>query len=70
VDRLAFDVLVPKSIVERYVSLLMEHCRIILCGSTGTGKTFLARKLAEHIIRRLVLGFVRFLVYFTITDAF
>jgi neuron navigator 2 len=52
VDSLSFDTLVPKSIVQRYVSLLLEHRRIILCGSSGTGKTYLARRLAEHLILR------------------
>jgi ATP-dependent protease Clp ATPase subunit len=55
VDSLAFDMLTPKSIVQRYVSLLLEHCRIILCGSSGTGKTYLARKLAEHVVVRYVI---------------
>jgi len=57
VDSLAYDTLVPKSIVQRYVSLLMEHRRIILCGSSGTGKTYMARRLAEHLILRLVNNF-------------
>ena len=32
----------------RYVSLLTEHRRVIICGPSGTGKSFLARKLAEY----------------------
>ncbi|CAL4071109.1 unnamed protein product, partial [Meganyctiphanes norvegica] len=53
VDALAFETLTPKSIVQRYVSLLTEHRRIILCGPTGTGKTYLAHKLAEFLVSRL-----------------
>jgi len=53
VDSLAFDTLVPKSILQRYISLLVDHRRIILCGSSGTGKTYLARRFAEHLIIRL-----------------
>lgn len=52
VDALAFETLIPKSIVQRYVSLLVEHRRIILCGPSGTGKTYLAQKLAEFLILR------------------
>ncbi|XP_062586338.1 neuron navigator 3-like isoform X4 [Saccostrea cucullata] len=52
VDSLAFETLIPKSIVQRYVSLLLEHRRIILCGPSGTGKTYLAQKLAEHLVLR------------------
>ena len=54
VDALSFETLIPKSIVQRYVSLLVEHRRIILCGPSGTGKTYLAQKLAEFLILRWV----------------
>ena len=52
VDALAFETLIPKSIVQRYVSLLQEHRRIILCGPSGTGKTYLAQCLAEYLVLR------------------
>ncbi|XP_052831527.1 neuron navigator 2 isoform X3 [Octopus bimaculoides] len=52
VDSLAFETQIPKSIIQRYVSLLLEHRRIILCGPSGTGKTYLAQKLAEHLVLR------------------
>jgi len=52
VDALAFETLIPKSIIQRYVSLLVEHRRIILCGPSGTGKTFLANRLAEYLVLR------------------
>ena len=52
VDALSFDTLVPKSILQRYISLLLDHRRIILCGSSGTAKTYMARRFAEHLIVR------------------
>jgi SpoVK/Ycf46/Vps4 family AAA+-type ATPase len=52
VDALAFETLIPKSIVQRYVSLLLEHRRIILCGPSGTGKTYLAERLAEYLVQK------------------
>nr|KAG5708843.1 hypothetical protein BaRGS_009252 [Batillaria attramentaria] len=52
VDSLAFETMIPKSIIQRHVSLLLEHRRIILCGPSGTGKTYLAQKLAEHLVLR------------------
>ncbi|XP_054924159.2 uncharacterized protein [Dermacentor andersoni] len=52
VDALALQTLIPKSVIQRYVSLLTEHRRIILCGPSGTGKTFLAQKLAEYLVLR------------------
>ncbi|XP_024083600.1 protein sickie [Cimex lectularius] len=51
-DALAFDTLIPKSIIQRYVSLLTEYRRIILCGPSGTGKSYLANKLAEFLVMR------------------
>ncbi|XP_029707486.1 neuron navigator 3 isoform X8 [Takifugu rubripes] len=53
IDSLVFDTLIPKPIVQRYLNLLMEHRRIILSGPSGTGKSFLATKLAEYIISQM-----------------
>lgn len=52
VGSLAFESLIPKSILHRYISLLTEHRRLILCGPSGTGKSYLARKLAEFLVAR------------------
>ncbi|XP_032917356.1 neuron navigator 2 isoform X4 [Catharus ustulatus] len=51
-DRLVFESLIPKPILQRYVSLLMEHRRIILSGPSGTGKTYLANRLSEFMVLR------------------
>ena len=51
-DLLAFEILTPKSVIQRLLTLLLEHRRIILSGSTGTGKTFLAQRLAECLVTR------------------
>ncbi|KAM9554255.1 neuron navigator 2 isoform 4-T4 [Guaruba guarouba] len=51
-DGLVFESLIPKSILQRYVSLLMEHRRIILSGPSGTGKTYLANRLSEYMVLR------------------
>lgn len=53
VGSLAFETLIPRSIVHRYINLLTEHRRLILCGPTGTGKSHLARKLAEFLVAKL-----------------
>lgn len=52
VGSLAFDTLIPRSIVHRYINLLTEHRRLILCGPSGTGKSYLARKLAEFLVAK------------------
>uniref|UniRef100_A0A7N9ASE7 Neuron navigator 3 n=1 Tax=Mastacembelus armatus TaxID=205130 RepID=A0A7N9ASE7_9TELE len=53
IDGLVFDTLIPKPIIQRYLNLLMEHRRIILSGPSGTGKSFLAAKLAEYIMSQM-----------------
>ncbi|XP_073693894.1 neuron navigator 3 [Garra rufa] len=52
IDDLVFDTLIPKPIIQRYLNLLMEHRRIILSGPSGTGKSYLATKLAYFIISK------------------
>ncbi|XP_048863874.1 neuron navigator 3-like isoform X2 [Brienomyrus brachyistius] len=52
IDGLAFDTLIPKTVIQRYLNLLVEHRRIILSGPSGTGKSFLASKLAEFIVAK------------------
>ncbi|KAL8221605.1 UNVERIFIED_CONTAM: Neuron navigator 3 [Gekko kuhli] len=51
-DSFVFDTLIPKPISQRYFNLLMEHQRIILSGPSGTGKTYLANRLAEYVITK------------------
>ena len=51
-DSLCFETLVPKNILQRYVSLLIENKHLLLCGQTGTGKSFIAKKIGEYLIKR------------------
>lgn len=51
-DALAFETLVPKSVLQRYMSLLGDNGRIIICGPSGTGKSYLARKIGEYLVAR------------------
>lgn len=55
-DRFAFETLIPKPIIQRFVSLLNEHKRLILYGPSGVGKTYLAQKIAEFLVMKLQKG--------------
>uniref|UniRef100_A0A3B3VE39 Neuron navigator 1 n=1 Tax=Poecilia latipinna TaxID=48699 RepID=A0A3B3VE39_9TELE len=52
VDSLVFETLIPKPMMQHYISLLLKHRRIILSGPSGTGKSYLASRLAEYLVDR------------------
>ncbi len=51
IDLLCYETLIPKTILQRYISLLNEHRNLLFCGQNGTFKTFLAQKLAEYLVK-------------------
>ncbi|MEE6493082.1 hypothetical protein FKM82_016728 [Ascaphus truei] len=52
VDLLVFESLIPKPMLQHYVSLLLKHRRLLLSGPSGTGKSFLTHRLAEYLVER------------------
>lgn len=38
--------------MQHYISLLLKHRRLVLSGPSGTGKTYLASRLAEYLVDR------------------
>ncbi|XP_062315939.1 neuron navigator 1 isoform X1 [Osmerus eperlanus] len=52
VDSLVFETLVPKPMMQHYISLLLKHRRLILSGPSGTGKTYLTTRLARYLLQR------------------
>uniref|UniRef100_A0A8D2NAE2 Neuron navigator 1 n=1 Tax=Zonotrichia albicollis TaxID=44394 RepID=A0A8D2NAE2_ZONAL len=52
VDSLVFETLIPKPMMQHYISLLLKHRRLILSGPSGTGKTYLTNRLAEYLVER------------------
>uniref|UniRef100_A0A8C5M3I9 Neuron navigator 1 n=1 Tax=Leptobrachium leishanense TaxID=445787 RepID=A0A8C5M3I9_9ANUR len=52
VDLLVFESLIPKPMLQHYVSLLLKHRRLLLSGPSGTGKSFLAHRLSEYLVER------------------
>lgn len=51
-DSLVFETLIPKPMMQHYISLLLKHRRLILSGPSGTGKTYLTSRLAEYLVDR------------------
>ncbi|KAG9276934.1 neuron navigator 1 [Astyanax mexicanus] len=52
VDSVVFETLIPKPMIQHYISLLLKHRRLILSGPSGTGKTYLASRLTEYLVER------------------
>ncbi|XP_068505988.1 neuron navigator 1 isoform X12 [Syngnathus scovelli] len=52
VDSLVFETLIPKPMMLHYISLLLKHRRLVLSGPSGTGKTYLAQRLAHYLMQR------------------
>lgn len=50
-DSLCFETLVPKTILQRYISLLNDYKHLLFCGQNGTGKSLLAKKIAEYLVK-------------------
>lgn len=51
-DSLVFETLIPKPMMQHYISLLLKHRRLVLSGPSGTGKTYLTNRLAEYLVER------------------
>ncbi|KAG7253028.1 hypothetical protein CRUP_015467, partial [Coryphaenoides rupestris] len=56
VDSLVFETLIPKTMMQHYISLLLKHRRLILSGPSGTGKSYLTTRLAEYLDLQLYLS--------------
>ncbi|XP_037390979.1 neuron navigator 1 isoform X3 [Pygocentrus nattereri] len=52
VDNVVFETLIPKPMIQHYISLLLKHRRLILSGPSGTGKTYLSSRLTEYLVER------------------
>ncbi|XP_076803830.1 neuron navigator 3-like isoform X2 [Clavelina lepadiformis] len=52
-ESLALELLIDHETMKRYAQLVLDHGRVMLCGPAGTGKSSLANRLAEHVVRRI-----------------
>ncbi|XP_068710508.1 uncharacterized protein [Montipora foliosa] len=68
-DSLVYDTLLPKETIEKYVEQLLEHRYIVLCGEQGLGKSYLAAKLAEHVVQRIAWKGSPAVATFNVTQA-
>jgi neuron navigator 2 len=51
-ESLSYDTLVPKNVLQRYISLLSEHRNLLFCGPCGTNKSYVARKIGEYFAKK------------------
>ncbi|XP_072305973.1 neuron navigator 1 isoform X3 [Eucyclogobius newberryi] len=56
VDALVFQTLIPKPMMQHYISLLLKHRRLVVSGPSGTGKTYLAQRLCHYLQQRSLCG--------------
>ncbi|XP_047126249.1 uncharacterized protein PF3D7_1120600 isoform X5 [Hydra vulgaris] len=50
---ISYDTLFPKSFLEKYVSLIFVHNYVVFYGPSGTGKSYLARRLSHLVAHRI-----------------
>lgn len=53
IDSLSYQTLVPKSVMQRYISLILDYKALLFCGPSGTSKTYMARKIGEYLAKRM-----------------
>jgi 5-methylcytosine-specific restriction protein B len=59
-SELAAELLMDQAELAKIARLLWEKRQLVLHGPPGTGKTFLALKLAEHLTEEGAVRFVQF----------
>jgi hypothetical protein len=67
-DFLCYDTLVPKNVMQRYVSLLLEFKNLLFCGPNGANKSYIARKIAEYLVKRHNKNIETSIAYFNVEN--
>ena len=68
IDSLCFDTLVPKNVMQRYLSLIHDYRSILFCGPSGTGKSYLSRKIGEYLVRKHGKDIETSIAYFNVEN--
>ncbi|XP_066935167.1 uncharacterized protein [Clytia hemisphaerica] len=64
---MAYDTLIPKTYLEKYVSLILTHRQVVFYGPSGTGKSYIARRIATIISHRMNNNTIPMLTYKNMT---
>lgn len=68
IDFLCYNTLVPKNVMQRYISLILDNKNLLFCGPSGTSKSFIARKIAEYLIKRQNKATETSIAYFNVEN--
>jgi len=68
IDSLCYNTLVPKNVMQRYISLILDNKSLLFCGPNGTSKSLIARKIAEFLSKRQKKNVASSIAYYDVEN--